>query len=121
MAVGNAPVRVLVDVSPALLAETITRLLRRPDVFICIGPATECENSGPVEITITDRPRLATTGDGLVIRLPAGPRSATDQGTTTDAVPSGVIDLTDLAELVQLVGDVAEGVRPTSWPPPAEA
>lgn len=117
---GNSPVRVLVDVSPSLLAETITRLLRRPDVVICLDPAAENGDSGPVEIAITDHRRIASTGADLVLRIPAEPRSVgTARPEDTDALSGNVIDLTDLADLVRLVGDFADGVRPMRSRPPA--
>ena len=115
VALGKPPVRVLIAVSPSLLAETITRLLRRPDIVICMDPAAEHGTSGPVEIAITDGPRLASTVAALVLRVPVepGPPGSSAGASDTDAASDNVIDLTDLGELLRVVGQVADGVRPT--------
>lgn len=64
-------VRVLVDVTPPLLSETISRLIRRPELICDIASETDGAG-GPntYAIAITDGLRLPPPSTELVITLP---------------------------------------------------
>jgi hypothetical protein len=108
----TASVRVLIDVSPPLLAEAISRLIRRPDIVTYIDLAADRGHSEPVEIAITDGVRLATAPADLVIRVPAEPTAVRKSIVNMDSSAPNVVDLSDLYELVSLVGGFVNGRKP---------